>query len=109
MALGGIVELLLGVKAEGEQLEDIATPLTADAVLAGDGGLAPVAAVALDREVAAIERALAEHGPTERRELARLVGARFWGPGRFARGTARGRAGRDGSARVSRTRYGPAG
>ena len=30
MAIGGIVELVLGVKAEGEQLEDIATPLSAE-------------------------------------------------------------------------------
>ena len=37
----------------------------------------------LDREIAAICQALDEHGPTDRRELARLVGARYWGPGRF--------------------------
>jgi hypothetical protein len=38
----------------------------------------------LRREVDAIERALADRdGPTDRRELARVVGARFWGPGRF--------------------------
>ncbi len=30
MAIGGIVELLFGVKAEGRALEDIATPLTAE-------------------------------------------------------------------------------
>jgi hypothetical protein len=29
-ALGGVAELLFGVKAEGEQLEDIAKPLTAE-------------------------------------------------------------------------------
>ena len=29
MVVGGIVEIFLGVKAEGESLEDIATPLTA--------------------------------------------------------------------------------
>ena len=40
--------------------------------------------VAFEREVSAIERVLADREPTERRELARLVGARFWGPGRFA-------------------------
>ncbi|RKS74326.1 putative MFS family arabinose efflux permease [Actinomadura pelletieri DSM 43383] len=39
--------------------------------------------IALDREVNAIARALEEHGPTTRRRLAELVGARFWGPGRF--------------------------
>jgi MFS family permease len=37
----------------------------------------------LEREVDAITRALDEHGPVDRRELARLVGARYWGPGRF--------------------------
>lgn len=53
------------------------------------GGVDPVRAAsadrALDREIAAIAAALAEHGATERRELVRLVGARYWGPGRFAR------------------------
>ncbi len=38
----------------------------------------------LTREVERIERALDEHGATARAELARLVGARRWGPGRFA-------------------------
>jgi MFS family permease len=38
MAVGGIVELFLGVRAEGRQLEDIATPLTAqDAEGAAEG------------------------------------------------------------------------
>ncbi len=53
------------------------------------GGVDPVRAAsadrALDREIAAIAAALDEHGATERRELVRLVGARYWGPGRFAR------------------------
>ena len=39
---------------------------------------------ALDREIDAIGRALDEHGRVDRSELARLVGARYWGPGRFA-------------------------
>jgi hypothetical protein len=39
--------------------------------------------VEFEREVSAIERVLADREPTERRELAQLVGARFWGPGRF--------------------------
>jgi hypothetical protein len=44
----------------------------------------PIAAVGLEREVAAIEAALADRdGPTDRHELAVLVGARFWGPGRY--------------------------
>lgn len=37
----------------------------------------------LDNEIQAIQRALDEHGTTERKELARLVGARYWGPGVF--------------------------
>lgn len=36
-----------------------------------------------DREIEQLERVLAEHGELRRRELARLVGARYWGPGRF--------------------------
>jgi hypothetical protein len=37
----------------------------------------------LDNEIQAIQRALDEHGSVERRELAQLVGARYWGPGVF--------------------------
>ena len=125
MALGGIVELFLGVKAEGQDLESIAKPLTAEDAEGeerpaeraparprraysspGMPVAAPLAAVGLEREVAAIERTLAERGPTERRELAAAVGARFWGPGRFASALhAAVRAGK--ARRVSRTRYGP--
>jgi hypothetical protein len=44
----------------------------------------PLAPVGLEREVSAIERVLAEReGAVERHELATLVGARFWGPGRY--------------------------
>jgi hypothetical protein len=50
---------------------------------------------------------LADHGPTERRELARLVGARYWGPGCFSaalrEAVLTGRA-----RRLDRTRYGAA-
>src|SRR5687767_6033808 len=84
MAIGGIVELVLGVKAEGEQLEDIATPLSATRSSPGMAVSAPVAMVGFEREVEAITRVVADRdGGVERRELARLVGARFWGPGRF--------------------------
>jgi MFS family permease len=44
---------------------------------------APTAEQDLDREIDVIARALDEHGPTERDALAELVGARYWGPGRF--------------------------
>jgi MFS family permease len=37
----------------------------------------------LDREVDVIASTVESNGPTDRRELARLVGARHWGPGRF--------------------------
>ena len=141
MAIGGIVELFLGVKAEQESLEDIAKPLTAEDA-EGDGEreaerarrerraaarerrrryrLGPgqtssspgmfVSAptkVEFEREVSAIERVLAGREPTERRELALLVGARFWGPGRFP--AALHEAVESGRARrVSRNRFGPA-
>jgi MFS family permease len=113
MAIGGIVELVLGVKAEGERLEDIAKPLSAEerprrtGASPGMAVSAPVAAVGLEREVEAISRVLADRdGGVDRRELARLVGARFWGPGRF--GSALHLAVREGRVRrISRTRYGP--
>jgi hypothetical protein len=38
----------------------------------------------IDREIAAIEQAVAE-GPMSRQDLARTVRARNWGPGRFRR------------------------
>jgi MFS family permease len=98
MTIGGIVELFFGVKAEGRSLEDIATPLTAQQQKprrrpgpSRSGGRspgmpvsAPVGHVELRREIERIENALAEQGPMDRAELARAVGARFWGPGRFA-------------------------
>ncbi len=44
---------------------------------------APVTGQEFTREVGRIQQALAENGPLDRRELARRVGARYWGPGRF--------------------------
>jgi MFS family permease len=38
MVVGGVVEIFLGVKAEGESLEDIATPLTAEDASSPGGG-----------------------------------------------------------------------
>jgi MFS family permease len=149
MALGGIAEIFLGVRAEQKSLEDVATPITAEATggegteaeeTEGDGDrqeddegararraaaerdrrirertqrrhawertgsrryrpgpggrmYAPMMAgtwsdtdraeVALEPRIEAIERTLAEAGPTDRRRLAQLVGARYWGPGQF--------------------------
>jgi MFS family permease len=152
MAIGGIVELFFGVKAEQVALEDIAKPLTAQDAEADRGrgrdeaaaapspgererddvaaererrrrlrlgpgrtfwspGMpvsAPTAEDEFEREVAAIEQALTDRGPTERRDLSRLVGARLWGPGRFS--AALHKAVESGRARrVSRNRFGPAG
>ena len=121
MAIGGIAELLFGVRAEQKQLEDIAEPLTAEGEDEGKGAeearpaerppappaprpratrfrlgpgplysargmgvSGPHAKVAVDREAQIIARALDEHGSANRRELRRRVGARYWGPGRFA-------------------------
>jgi MFS family permease len=142
MAVGGIAEIFLGVRAEQQSLEDVATPITAEAA-GGDGGeamagegddeqararraaaerdrrirertqrrqaweragrrryrpgpggvfYAPMmagtgsthdAAASLEPQIEAIERTLDGTGPTDRRLLAQLVGARYWGPGRF--------------------------
>jgi MFS family permease len=108
MALGGIAELLFGVRAEQRTLEDIAEPLTAEeAKGAGEeAGREPPAAPASEPiyiagsrglplwapgeigsarkgEIEAVVRALREQGSATRRELARRVNARRWGPGRF--------------------------
>ena len=39
----------------------------------------------LKRELEMLERAVADQGEVPRRELGRLVGCRYWGPGRFGR------------------------
>ena len=44
---------------------------------------APFEEVRLDHEVEMIDRAVQDRGSVNRRELGRLVGARYWGPGRF--------------------------
>jgi hypothetical protein len=167
MAVGGIAELFLGVKAERASLEDIAKPLTAEEAERGAlPGVEDDTATAreasgesederrwrerderrmsreragsrryrpgpdptgafyspgmmgtslhsrtaspslLDREIDAIANALAEGGEMRREELARRVGARRWGPGRFQRALEEALA--DGRAmRLSRTTFGP--
>ena len=114
MAIGGVAELFFGVKAEQKPLEEIAEPLTAkdagddsddrsesrrpaprptgrfrpgpgrSSSSPGMWPAVPVPDSPLDREIDAIERALVG-GPETRQELARDVGARYWGPGRFRR------------------------
>jgi MFS family permease len=171
MAIGGIAELFLGVKAERASLEDIAKPLTAEEAERGalpgaedETATAREAAAptesederrwrerderrlarerggsrryrpgpdptgsfyspgmlgtslhsrtasqgVLDREVDAIASALDEGGELRREELARRVGARRWGPGRFQ--SALEEAVADGRAtRIGRGTYGPGG
>jgi MFS family permease len=113
MAVGGIVELFFGVKAEQVPLENIAKPLTAEEAeqtpereregrrryrpgpgmeypyyspgMVGTSLRRPTAVTELQREVEAIGRAVDEGGPISRDELFRDVGARRWGPGRFRR------------------------
>jgi hypothetical protein len=46
-------------------------------------GPAPDTSAIVERHIEAIERTLADRGPTHRDALARLVGARYWGPGGF--------------------------
>ena len=124
MALGGVAELFLGVKAEQANLEDIAQPMTSEDADEGqgsdDGGsgddrpdagrsretpstrpthsgsgpamYAPWMSASspfvnhrglLDREKDDIVAAVVGHGTVDVRELATLVHARAWGPGRF--------------------------
>ena len=113
MAIGGIAELFLGVKAEQVPLEDIAKPLTAEQAehtpdrerqgrrryrpgpgleypyyspgFMGTSLRRPTALVELQHEVEAIGRAVDEGGAVSRDELYRVVGGRRWGPGRFGR------------------------
>lgn len=60
----------------------------------------------LDSEIDSIARALREHGPVGRDELARLVGARYWGPGRF-RGALREAVAEDRARELDRNTYAP--
>lgn len=60
----------------------------------------------LDRGVAAIESAVEEEGPLERRRLEELVGTRFWGPGVFSRALREAVVAGD-VERLSRRRFGP--
>jgi MFS family permease len=113
MAVGGIVELIYGVKAEQVPLENIAKPLTAEEAeqvpererqgrrryrpgpgleypyyspgFMGTSLRRPTGLVELQHEVEAIGRAVDEGGPISRDELYRAAGGRRWGPGRFRR------------------------
>ena len=114
MIAGGIVEAFLGVKAEGQSLEDIATPLTAeDADETGCGRPDAAARERLTRprrhvmpmpppkastegkrdrqvfhEMGQIVRALEVNGPQPPDRLAELIGAPYWEHDRFERALA---------------------
>ncbi len=60
----------------------------------------------LDREIDAISRALGERGQMTREELARAVGARYWGPGRF-RGALREAIAEGAARRTARNLFAP--
>jgi hypothetical protein len=60
----------------------------------------------LDREIDLVARVLDERGAIGRDELARLVGGRFWGPGRF-RAALREAVGEGRAQRLSGETYGP--
>ena len=123
MAIAAVVEFVLGIDAEGEALEDVATPLTAEAAQdhrasrftrpgwspTTQASIRPRGDRDLEREVAAIAEVLAEaDGPMDRRALANAVGARYWGTGRFS--LALSEAARRGQARrVGRGHYEAAG
>jgi MFS family permease len=68
--------------------------------------LAAQARADLDREIDVVARALEQHGPLQRDELKRLVGGRYWGPGRF-RAALRAAVEEGRATRQSRTIYGP--
>jgi MFS family permease len=130
MAVGGIVELVYGVKAEQVPLENVAKPLTAEEAeqipareregrrryrpgpgleypyyspgLMGTSLRRPTAVVELQHEVEALGRAVDEGGQISRDELYRMVGARRWGPGRFRRALDEAVA----AGRIRRTRRG---
>ena len=114
MAAAGLVEIWLGISAEQESLEEVATPLTAEDGEDGEerkpvedarprrqrgvpssyrraysprasfAGL-PRTSPELAREVDRIVGELERAGELPARELAARVGARRWGPGQFGR------------------------
>ena len=69
---------------------------------------APAADEDLDREIEIIGRALDDRGEIDRAELAKAVGARYWGPGRF-RAALREAVEEGRARRLARNNYGPGG
>jgi MFS family permease len=70
--------------------------------------LADVSAREQDREIEALARALAEHGPVSRQQLEQIAQAHAWGPGRF-RAALRAAAAEGRAVRSGRRGYGPPG
>ena len=62
----------------------------------------------LNREVEMLQRALEDRGELRRRELGRLVGCKYWGPGRFGNAL-RAAVARGAIEHTGFGRYGPAG
>ena len=60
-----------------------------------------------EREIQLIERALASEGEMRRRDLGRLIGCKYWGPGRFT-GALRDAVDQGRIRRVGFGRYAPA-
>jgi MFS family permease len=108
MIVAGIVQALIGIEAARKNLEDVATPLAAEAVEddeprprrhrfgPSESGLSysPVQQSSsrvpdedIDEEVAALAEALRGAGPEglDRSTLGRQVNCRLWGPGRYRR------------------------
>jgi MFS family permease len=85
MALGGVAELLFGVRAERQSLERIAKPLTAEEAEAAEAGAAPAPAPERDRaRDERIRSRVARRRGRERRGIRRLrpgVGSAFYSPG----------------------------
>ena len=130
MALGGVVELFFGVKAEQVPLEDIAKPLTAEEAehtpdreregrrryrpgpgleypyyspgFMGTSLRRPTAVAELQHEVEAIGRAVDEGGQVSRDELFRTVAGAALGTGTLPAGARRSRRGRPDPARRAR-------
>ena len=121
----GIIEWWLGVDAEQESLENIATPVSAQD--AGDGPEPPAkpkrrrssgrsqwaprpafsaveGSPGVEAEIVRLQAVLEEHGQLSRERLGSLTGARLWGPGCLNRALAEAVA--DGRVRrVGRNRY----
>jgi hypothetical protein len=121
----GVIEWWLGVDAEQESLENVATPVSAKEAegtseqperprrrrSSGRSQWAPRPAYSavegspgVEQEIQRMQAILQEHGQLSRDRLAQLTGARLWGPGCLNRALAEAIA--DGRVRrVGRNRY----